>query len=187
MKRPALAGMMPLIATASLLFAAACSTSEGDGGADAIDTVPRPPATWRAGGAPGAGSDNGHGWLAAFADPTLDALIAEAQDRNPDLRVAAAAAQEALALARQAGAALAPSVAGSIIADGAGDGPDVLGGFQVSWEPDLWGRLRAGRDAAAASALALEADDRAARQAVAAGVARVFPGSGRSPPGRRRP
>jgi len=47
-------------------------------------------------------------------------------------------------------------------------------GLQVSWELDLWGRIRAGRSAATASAQAAEADYRHAQQSVAAAVARAY-------------
>ena len=119
------------------------------------------------------------GWLDAFEAPALDDLVAEALRNNRDLRAAAATVDQAWALARQAGAALAPGldavVAGSRAGTRQGSGPAALSvNLQVRWEVDLWGRLRAGRSAAAASAQAAEADYRYARESLAAAVTKAW-------------
>ena len=119
------------------------------------------------------------GWLDAFNDPALAQLVAEAQVNNRDLRAAAAGVERAWALARQAGAALAPGLdltAGAARA-GTGEGRgattvDVR--LRASWEIDLWGRIRAGHTAAEESARAAAADFRHARQSLAAAVARAY-------------
>ena len=165
--------MLTAIAAAALAgLAGACSTPGG--GPDALPdgAAPQFPDAWLTEGSLDDGDADG--WLAAFADPTLDALAAEAQANNPDLRAAAAGLDQAVALARQAGASLTPAAAGSAADTGAPNAPSLTAGVQISWEPDLWGRIRAGRDAAVASAEAVEADLRAARQSVAAGVARAY-------------
>src|SRR5262245_55800043 len=51
------------------------------------------PAGWTAKGA-GAGQVE-NGWLATFADPQLDAMVAEALESNVDLRIAAARVEQA--------------------------------------------------------------------------------------------
>jgi len=49
-------------------------------------------------------------WWTAYADPALDALIAEALGGSPDMALAAARIRSADAIAEQAGAALIPSL-----------------------------------------------------------------------------
>jgi NodT family efflux transporter outer membrane factor (OMF) lipoprotein len=107
-------------------------------------------------------------WWTAFGDAELDALVAEALAGSPDLDAAAARLAAAEARARIAGADLWPAV------DGGGSasrsrrnfiGFPIPGGdervltsinttyglsLNVSWEADLWGRVRAGREGALA-------------------------------------
>lgn len=129
---------------------------------------------WKA-GAPGGGpiADN---WLALFDDQELIALVAEAMANNPDLRVTAARVEQAgeyLAIARSA---LRPKVdlfgTGGIKTNG-GDALQAIS-LGVSWEPDLWGRLRYGRNAAEANLLSMQADYEFARQSLAATVAKSW-------------
>jgi multidrug efflux system outer membrane protein len=136
-------------------------------------------APWRSGGAgvsTGAVSDN---WLATFNDPTLDALVAEAIANNPDLRAGSLRVEQAAQYVEVARAALRPSVAlfgtGGLNMGG-GDINSALQGalLGVSWEPDLWGRLRYARNAAEESAASVKADFEFARQSMAAGVARAW-------------
>ena len=47
-------------------------------------------------------------------------------------------------------------------------------GAQISWEADVWGRLRAGQRGAVASAQAAEADFQAAQQSLAAATAKAY-------------
>jgi hypothetical protein len=107
------------------------------------------PEQWaQPGGAAGAVSS---GWLADFNDPGLDALVREAIANNPDLRVAAARIEQAVAYVKAAGATLYPQV--NLVARGGGalsgdsSGLEGLGLF-ANWELDVWGRVRAGREAA---------------------------------------
>ncbi|HKU71863.1 MAG TPA: efflux transporter outer membrane subunit [Burkholderiales bacterium] len=133
------------------------------------------PSQWAAkGGAPGAIST---GWLATFKDPQLDALVREAIANNPDLRVAAARVEQAAGYARLAGAALYPQV--NVMARGggkmSGDSSGLQGaGIFASWEIDLWGRVRAGRDAARLQYESAELDAEYARQSIAALVAKSW-------------
>jgi NodT family efflux transporter outer membrane factor (OMF) lipoprotein len=133
------------------------------------------PEKWTAAGA-GAGTvaDN---WLAGFRDEQLSAAVAEALATNADLRVAAARVEQAILFARQAGARLYPSA--DILARGGGKMSGDNSGLQgaaltVSWELDLWGRVRYGRAAAAADAASAQADFEYARQSLAALVARSW-------------
>lgn len=124
--------------------------------------------------APRAGSDAawpGKDWYASFGSPELDALIEQAASDNIDLSMARARVVQADARARQAGAAILPSV------DAGGNG-NYLAGHSVngsahetdwavllsaSYEVDFWGKNRA----AARSASRLAAASRADRDTVA--------------------
>ena len=121
------------------------------------------------------------GWVETFDDASLTALVIEAQANNRDLAAAAANVDRAWALARQAGAALAPDV--TIAADAARTGvvdssrpttTNLRLGAQVSWEADVWGRLRAGQRSAVASAQAAEADYRSAQESLAAAISKSY-------------
>ena len=121
------------------------------------------------------------GWIEIFNDPALTRLVTEAQTNNRDLAVAAANVDRAWALARQAGAVLSPDI--SLAATGGRSGSSDSSsptttklslGLQVSWEADLWGRLRAGQRGAVASAQAVEADYRFAQYSLAAATAKAY-------------
>jgi NodT family efflux transporter outer membrane factor (OMF) lipoprotein len=141
---------------------------------EALPTV-QVPAQWTAAGA-GAGtvSDN---WLASFRDDQLTAAVVEAIAQNADLRVAAARVEQAQLYAKLAGAKLYPSV--DLLARGGGKMSGDNSGLQgavlsLTWEIDLWGRVRYGRAAAAADAASAGADFEYARQSMAALVARSW-------------
>lgn len=110
-------------------------------------------------------------WWQVFDDPALQSLIREAIANNLDLRVAAARVEEARARAGIAKSFLYPQVdgvAGYSIRqatnapvtedDPNGDTTHQSGtyGFRLSWELDLFGRIRKERDAALAIVLATE-------------------------------
>ena len=141
---------------------------------EALPNFTTPPDWVAKGGAPGIVAN---GWLAQFHDERLDALVREALLHNPDLRVAAARVEQAAAYARLAGATLYPQV--SIMARGggkmSGDGSGLEGaGVFVSWELDLWGRVRAQREGAAMAYDAAALDVFYAQQSIAALVARSW-------------
>ena len=141
---------------------------------EAMPTV-RTPDGWTAGRAgPGAVADN---WLASFGDPALTAAVAEAIANNADLRVGAARVEQAMLYAKLAGAKLYPSA--DLLARGgtklSGDNSGLQGALlSMTWELDIWGRVRAGRAAAKADALSAEADFEYARQSIAAVVAKTW-------------
>src|SRR6185369_7491244 len=119
----------------------------------------------------------GDGWLATFNDPQLDALVREALAHNPDLRVAAARVEQAAGYAKLAGATLYPQV--NIMARGGGktssDGSGLQGvGIFLSWELDLWGRVRSDREAARFQYESTVLDTEYARQSIAALVAKSW-------------
>jgi NodT family efflux transporter outer membrane factor (OMF) lipoprotein len=120
------------------------------------------------------------GWIKSFNDSRLDALVAEAMENNPNLTISAAQVERAAALARVAGAALKPTVAlaGDIAETGSTtdrvEGTTYGVGLTVSWEADVWGRVRAGTAAAKESLKATEADYEYARQSLAAATAKSW-------------
>src|SRR5262245_11419922 len=110
-------------------------------------------------------------WFQVFQDPALQALVREAIANNLDLRAALARVEEARARAGIAKSFLYPQVDGvaSYGVRQATNTPvagtnkeddsvnqNLIGGFQLSWEIDLFGRLRRQREAAVAVALATE-------------------------------
>jgi outer membrane protein, multidrug efflux system len=116
-----------------------------------------------------------HGWLAAFNDPQLDALVKEALAHNPDLQVAAARLEQAASFVKVAGATLYPQVNALARGGGAlsGDSSGLEGaGIFANWEIDLWGRVRAGRAAALGQYDSSALDAEYARQSLAALVAK---------------
>jgi NodT family efflux transporter outer membrane factor (OMF) lipoprotein len=118
------------------------------------------------------------GWLESFEDRRLERLVAEALQNNRDLQAAAARVDEAEARVRRAGADLRPQIA--VGAGAAGEGVEgTVGnradlGLQVSWELDVWGRLRSQREAEALDAIATAAFFEYARQSLAAEVAEAW-------------
>jgi NodT family efflux transporter outer membrane factor (OMF) lipoprotein len=129
-----------------------------------------------AGGGPGNIADN---WLATFNGAQLDALVREAVTNNPDLRVTATRVEQAAQYVELAKAALRPSVNLAGTGGFRAGGSDVSSALQgimlaVSWEPDLWGRLRYGRNAARETYASAQADFEFARQSLAATTARSW-------------
>jgi NodT family efflux transporter outer membrane factor (OMF) lipoprotein len=168
------------LAGAGALLLAACAVHApptGDEIRQQAGPLPRLPLEepWK--GAEASGEPIRDNWLASFDDPELDALVAEALTGNSDLAVAAARVEQAAQYVELARAALRPSVnlfgVGGVNMGG-GDISSALQGASlgVSWEPDLWGRLRYGRNAAQATYASVQADYEFGRQSLAASVAR---------------
>lgn len=119
-------------------------------------------------------------WWRGFGDPLLDQLIDRAMTSNRDLQAAEADLKQARSLARLARAEGAPF--GGL---GLGGGRqrqgdvDVEGGFaaadaQVSWEADVFGRIRAGARAAEADAVGLLEARRGVMTALAAQISATY-------------
>lgn len=129
------------------------------------------------------------GWWQAFGDAQLDALMTEGLARSPDVALAAARVRAADALARQAGAALAPRVAAETSAGGVQqsanmgippqfvpDGIEDTGRLAATFtfDLDLWGRNRAALAAATSEAEAAHVDAAQARLMLTTGIAAAY-------------
>ena len=130
-----------------------------------------------------------NGWISTLGDAQLPALIQEALANNPDLEASAARLDQALAIARAAGAPLYPAID---LNGGANRSyrferspgektagvPASSGAFgaslDLSWEIDLWGRLRYHKRGAAENAIATQIDYVAARRSLAAQTAKAW-------------
>ncbi len=116
-------------------------------------------------------------WLRTFADPQLEALVAEAMKYNGDLRIAGARVEQAAAYVRIAGGKLYPSVDAMARGGGklSGDNSGVSGWLvSASWELDLWGRVRYSARSADEQYASTEADFAFARQSLAALTAKSW-------------
>jgi NodT family efflux transporter outer membrane factor (OMF) lipoprotein len=122
-------------------------------------------------------------WWRGFGSPELDQLIAAAGVGSFDIQAAAARVRQADAQLRSAGSGLLPNLS----LGGAGQwsrAQRVTGAVSetrsyqaapsASWEPDIWGKLRAGRDSAAAAALASRFDQQAVALTVVTSVASTW-------------
>jgi len=121
------------------------------------------------------------GWLKEFGEPELEALVKEALDEhNPNMRLLSAQVDRAAAAARLAGAALKPTVALGADLSGTSGAPDAVPdsggsvGVGISWEVDVWGKVRAGSRAAEENLRATTYDFQFARQSLAASVAKTW-------------
>ena len=117
------------------------------------------------------------GWIKNFNDPTLLRLIDEALAANPGLKIAEARVDQANGLTRQAESDLKPTVGlgGSYRdKDYKGSGQGSSASVNVSWEADVWGRVRTGIAANEELTAATVADYRFARQSLAASVANAW-------------
>ncbi|ESQ86124.1 hypothetical protein AEAC466_02735 [Asticcacaulis sp. AC466] len=137
-----------------------------------------PPVQWR--GQTGEGILS-PGWWRSFNDPVLDRLVETALANNTDIAIAAARVEEARAQFRVSEGALLPSIGASAggahaRALSAATGLPVTQtsgqvGLQVSYEVDLFGRLRNASAAARAALAGSEANREAVRLSVAAATA----------------
>ena len=170
--------------TASLLTLAACSVGP--------DFAAIPPAPAAAG--PFVAADKAAftaaqpagDWWRLYQDPVLDTLVADALAHNTDLRVATANLARARAVLGESRSARLPQTrvaAGGSYgrvsegqvpagADRTGESYDV--GLEVSYELDLFGRVRRSIEAASQDAAASEAARDAVRVAVVAETARAY-------------
>jgi len=149
--------------------------------------LPETPQAFREGGsftvaAPAEAQPRGE-WWKAFSDPALDELIARADRSNTSIRVAAARLTQARAFVRATDAARAPQVDASAGAQRAGGIVNGVGGparslfstgVDLSYEVDLFGRLRQASDAARRDAQASEGLLQSARLLVQADVAQTY-------------
>ncbi|GAG79257.1 unnamed protein product, partial [marine sediment metagenome] len=131
--------------------------------------------------------DNGKvddGWIAAFGDTQLEVLVDEVLQNNLGLRLAATQVERASAISRLAAASLSPMV--GVGGDyGTRSVSRMYAGYAlptetysatafVSWEADVWGKLRARARAGEEALGATEADFEFARQSMAAITAKAW-------------
>ena len=140
------------------------------------DTTAVPPEWTASGGAPGVVVTD---WVQTFSDPQLEAIVAEGLQNNLDLQAAAARVDVAAALVVQARSLLYPWIgvlAGAGVVGRSGESTRDRSGLvgEITWEIDLWGRVRAQGASADAARQATEADLVYARQSVAALVATLW-------------
>jgi NodT family efflux transporter outer membrane factor (OMF) lipoprotein len=131
-------------------------------------------------------------WWQSFGDTDLDTIVNEALTKNFNLKTAFANLDAAIAQAKITGASLYPQLSASMSASrrkqnfigfpipGAPD--QVLSttvstfspSLNLSWELDLWGRVRSGQSAALADVQASQADLAGAQLSLAAQVCRAW-------------
>ena len=144
---------------------------------EALPNIQAPAAWTSPGGSASSAGAVASAWLATFHDPQLDSLVEETLRYNPDLRVAAARVEQAASYVKVAGATLLPQVNALARGGGAlsGDSSGLEGvGIFANWELDLWGRVRAGREAARDQYTSAALDQEYARQSLAALVAKSW-------------
>lgn len=146
--------------------------------ADLSPTLPATPESWTNGSTPAA--DALENWLSQFNDAGLIEVVDEALAANPDILASEARVRAARENARAVFGRSLPSVnytftngyasqftstalGGGVVVDGRFDQPTYDQRFDLSWELDLWGRVRAGNQAARLDFAASEADLAAAR------------------------
>jgi NodT family efflux transporter outer membrane factor (OMF) lipoprotein len=122
-------------------------------------------------------------WWQAFGSARLDALIAEAERNNDDLKAAAARIEEADAQVRIAGAPLLPTLSATGLAQRARAPAPIVGqtlgntfypALTATYELDFWGKNRALRDAALAAARGSRYDRETVALTLISSVARTY-------------
>ncbi len=117
-------------------------------------------------------------WLNAFADPELCALVQDGLNNNYDLKAAAARVDSAREQARIDGSPRWPQLffAAGYRRDAltAGETGAFEALFTMSWEIDVWGRIKAAQQATAQEAEAVAADYYGARLSLAARTAQSY-------------
>lgn len=121
------------------------------------------------------------GWLNSFNDPKLEAIVAEAIKNNLNLRAAVAKVDAAAGFATQAGAELKPVIGlggRGLAREGfaAGDPALTSSGvaLNMSWELDLWGRVRSQAQAGEAAFEAAQYQLEWVYQSIAAQTAKTW-------------
>ena len=122
-------------------------------------------------------------WNEIYTDTVLQGLIRRSLDYNKDMLMAAARVKELAAMKRIDYANLFPSLGLRVYAEKerdnyGGDNPSDDNQFDlkanISWELDLWGKLRWARDASMAEFMASVENQRAVRMSLIAQVAQAY-------------
>jgi len=178
--------VMKTLATAALCLAVAACTM----GPDFVRPQAQLPAQWQGDAVATATLDDDAAWWAGFDDPLLGQLAQQVLQSNLDLQLAANRVQQSRAARGISAADRLPSVAASAsgvrarnsevgLSDPSGNaGREDYGLFQagigLSWELDLWGRVRRQVEAADARVQMAEEDAHAVRIALLAETARSY-------------
>jgi multidrug efflux system outer membrane protein len=174
-----------------LMFVSACAVKKPPSTSQAIkDSLPATttvPQSWTSPGTSSAPVETG--WLKTFNDPQMEAIVAEALKNNLDLQAAATRIVVAANIVTEVRAQMLPiiGVTGTASATGLYDQP---GGFlgqrrksvkntstilgAVSWELDIWGKIRSETAAARQGLAATQSDYLYARMSLAATTAKVW-------------
>ena len=117
-------------------------------------------------------------WWLVYNDPLMDTLADQLLTQNIDLKIAASRIEEARALSKSSRSAFFPDISatGSAIRqnkDQFSNTTILQGGFDASWELDLFGRIRANVDAADARVLSSQASSDQVRNSVLADLIRA--------------
>lgn len=169
-----------ILSALALLVLSACAT-----GPDYKAPEVKTPAAWRQTVDANASGDLDQWWL-RFNDPVLEQLVNTALANNNDLKVALSRVEEARAQSRSAKADYLPTVmanAGSSRNKSSAYAEPVMPtlttsshklNIDLSYEIDLWGKLRRADEAASARLLASEANRDSIRQTLISAVARSY-------------
>lgn len=148
------------------------------------------PGSWAASKEAKAGIDSR--WVAKIGGGSLGGLVDRALSHNPDMKAAAARVERAVAEAKIAGAGRLPGL--GIGADGQRSKQNFIGfpfgaagggtpsnisqqfgvNLSAAWEVDVWGRAKAGQEAAIANAEARQYEYEAARVSLAGQVTKAW-------------
>lgn len=174
-----------LMATFGLALAS-CTVGRDYARPDVLAQLPAKfdlPAGWKV-ATPGGEAKGDNDWWKRFRDPQLNALIAQAEAGNQELKAAMARVDQARAIAGAARAARGPQLdfnpavsrerrSGTTSNNfGAGSTSSLLAlPFQMQYEIDLWGKLRRGVEAAQFDAAAAEPARRGVRLTLRAELA----------------
>jgi outer membrane protein TolC len=159
--------------TAAALLLAACATASER---NAVDLTKSPP-LWASAHAPN--TTTATQWLSVFSDPKLSALVQDALNHNYDLKAAAARVDSMREQSRIEGAARWPQLS---FASGYRRSNDLTSDetgvfdalFAMSWEIDVWGRIKAAQKASAQETEAVAADYYGARLSLVARTAQSY-------------
>lgn len=165
------------------LFLASCAV-----GPDYVKPAPDTPPAWRMDYEAAAGLAD-LAWWEKFGDPVLNGLIQEALKENKDLKIAAARVDQYLGALDTTRSQFFPQLSGTASVSRQKDtetGPVPIPSgvsstyntnqayLSVSWEIDIWGRIRRATEAARADLLATEEGRRAVILSLATNVANGY-------------
>ncbi len=116
-------------------------------------------------------------WLKSFNDPILNRLAKEALKNNQNLKIASSRVDRAIALTKFTEAGVKPTIgASAFYRDNNAEGSSEVsfGGANISWEPDIWGRIANSVASQKELSIATEADYRYAELSLVANTAKAW-------------